>query len=175
MRTRPPPLVPLATGRIPAGPGRVRSRTNAPGRPASRWEAGRDGGEGVVRSAGLRAAVWARGLRSRAGRLSPRRPRTCLPVTQPRVGNVVRRRRQRQRRLCARPSSRGRGSPPRRSLARSAGHGRPLGCGRLGAWRGRGGPEAAGVAARDAPALALAGAGAAARRGSMLGSAARPR
>lgn len=161
-RTGPPsPLVPLATGRIPVGPGRVRSRTNAPGAPQGSGRRG--GGEGVVHPAGLRAALWACAV-GRAG-LDPRRPRTCLP------GDAATGGERGAAAVRTAVSERARVT----DAAAPAGNGRPLGCERRGAWRGRGGQEAAGAAARDAPALAHAGAGAAAGRGSMLGSAARPR
>lgn len=117
---RPSSSSPPATGRILAEAGRVRRRTNASGAPQA---AGRRGAAAsrvlCTRRASGRQSGPAACVLGRA-RLDPRRPRTCLPVTQPRVGNVVR------RRLCARPSRRRRGSPtPALGQERTASRVRP--------------------------------------------------
>lgn len=98
---RPPTNAPGASLTL-AGGEQSPARRDAPGEGARR-----PGRESVVSRAGLRAALWFRGRSARAGLWAPdpRWPGTCLPVTQPRVGNVVRRRR---RRYAPRPPARGR-------------------------------------------------------------------
>lgn len=119
-----------------------------------------------MHSAGLRAAVWARGLRSRAGQAR------SAPAANVSPGDA------------AAGGERGAAATVRTAVSEktrvSDAGARPRTDGLSGtAGAGPGGTDEArrlpGLRPVTPPALALAGAGAAASRGSMLGSAARPR